>query len=76
VVDVHRGYSTLGIGRVDTTWALVWHFNPEGKVDRVVNLTADQHQMDRFVWDNFELRPLPHRLAAPARGAATPKTDD
>ena len=62
VVDVHRGYSTLGEGAVDTTWALVWHFNAEGKVDRVVNLSGDQHRMDNYIWQNFELAPLPQRL--------------
>lgn len=62
VVDVHRGYSTRGVGQVDTTWALVWHFDATGKVDRVVNLSADQHQMDAFVWANYPLRPLPERL--------------
>jgi len=63
VVDIHRGYSTRGVGNVDTTWALVWHFNADDKVDRVINLSADQHQMDRFIWDNFQLQPLPGRLA-------------
>jgi hypothetical protein len=24
-----------------------------GKVDRVVNLSGDQHQMDAFIWANF-----------------------
>lgn len=63
VVDVHRGWSTQGIGQVDTTWALVWHFGPDGKVDRVLNLTADQHQMDAFIWANFRLKQLSERLA-------------
>ncbi len=63
VVDIHRGYSTQGVGEVDTTWALVWHFNADGKVDRVINLSGDQHQMDAFVWANFDLRPVPDRLA-------------
>ena len=27
VVDIHRGYSTGGDGKVDTTWALVWHLD-------------------------------------------------
>ncbi|MFF7633501.1 nuclear transport factor 2 family protein [Kitasatospora sp. NPDC008050] len=63
VVDVHRGWTTEGVGKVDTTWALVWHFRADGKVDRVVNLSGDQHQMDAFVWDNFTLAPLPDRLA-------------
>lgn len=62
VVDIHRGWSTQGTGRVDTTWALVWHFGGDGKVDRVINLSADQHQMDAFIWANFELKPLPERL--------------
>ncbi|MGW4891484.1 nuclear transport factor 2 family protein [Kitasatospora sp. NPDC004240] len=63
VVDIHRGWTTEGTGGVDTTWALVWHFDAEGKVDRVVNLSGDQHQMDTFVWANYALAPLPDRLA-------------
>ena len=62
VVDIHRGYSTLGEGSVDTLWALVWHFNAEGKVYEVFNLSMDQHQMDVFVWRNFALKPIPERL--------------
>jgi len=63
VVDIRRGYSTGGTGAVDTNWALVWHFNPDGKVDSVINLSADQHQMDSFIWDNFSLAAIPTRLA-------------
>jgi ketosteroid isomerase-like protein len=64
VVDIHRGWTTKGIGKVDQMWALVWHFNAEGKVDRVVNLSSDQQQMDAFVWANYTLAPLPGRLAS------------
>ncbi|WP_225726453.1 MULTISPECIES: nuclear transport factor 2 family protein [unclassified Nocardia] len=64
VVDVHRGYSTAGEGKVDTLWALVWHFNTDGKVDRVDDLCLDQHQMDTYIWQNFTLAPLPTRLAS------------
>jgi ketosteroid isomerase-like protein len=63
VVDIHRGYSTKCVGQVDTVWALVWHFNTGGKIDRVINLSGDQHQMDTFIWANFTLKPLPDRLA-------------
>lgn len=63
VVDIHRGWSTEGVGKVDTMWALVWHFNTEGKVDRVHNLSGDQHQMDMYVWNNVTLAPIPDRLA-------------
>ena len=63
VVDIHRGYSTVGTGAVDTNWALVWHFDADNKVDRVMNLSGDQHQMDTFIWDNFPLAPIPTRLA-------------
>ncbi|MCX4690528.1 nuclear transport factor 2 family protein [Kitasatospora purpeofusca] len=63
VVDIHRGWTTEGTGKVDTTWALVWHFDAAGKVDRVVNLSGDQHQMDAFVWENYALAPIPDRLA-------------
>jgi ketosteroid isomerase-like protein len=64
VVDIHRGWSTAGIGQVDTTLALVWHFGSDGKVDRVINLSGDQHQMDRFIWAIFHVKPIPHRLVA------------
>lgn len=62
VVDIHRGFSTQGVGKVDTLWALVWHFNSEGKVFEVFNLSMDQHQMDNFIWANYNLKPLPDRL--------------
>jgi hypothetical protein len=42
--------------------ALVWHLDAAGKVDRVVNLSGDQHQVDAFFWANFPLKPLPKRL--------------
>jgi ketosteroid isomerase-like protein len=64
VVDIHRGWTTQGAGNVDTLWALIWHFNADGKVDRVHNLSGDQHQMDAFVWANYALAPLPERLAS------------
>lgn len=63
VVDIHRGWSTLGEGKVDTDWALIWHFDADGKIDRVLNLSGDQHQMDAYVWANFPLAPVPARLA-------------
>jgi len=51
-------------------WALVWRFGDDGKVHQVVNLSADQAQMDAFCWANFRLRPIPERLAdEPAAGA-------
>jgi hypothetical protein len=48
--------------KVDATWALVWHLDVAGKVDRVVNRFGDQHQMDAFTWTNLPLKPLPERL--------------
>jgi uncharacterized protein len=62
-IDIHRGWSTEGVGNIDTTWALVWHFGADGMADRVVNLSGDQHQMDAFIWANFAPEPLPDRLA-------------
>jgi hypothetical protein len=38
-----------GDGKVDTTWALVWHLDA-GMVDRVVNRFVDQHQVDACSW--------------------------
>lgn len=34
---------------VDTLRALVWHFTPEGKADRVPDLSGDQHRTDASV---------------------------
>jgi uncharacterized protein len=51
-----------GDGKVVTTWALVWHLDAAGMVDRVVNLSGDQHQMDAFIWANFPLKSLPESL--------------
>jgi uncharacterized protein len=61
-IDEVLAYPTSGDGKVDTTWALVWHLDAAGMVDRVVNLSDDQHQMDAFFWANFPLKPLPERL--------------
>lgn len=63
VVDIHRGWTTEGVGEVDTLWALVWHFDTDGKVDRVINLSGDQHQMDMYIWANYQLARIPERLA-------------
>ena len=63
VVDVHRGWSTALEGKVDTMWALVWHFDDQGRIDEVMNLCGDQAQMDDFCWANSALKPLPDRLA-------------
>ncbi|GAA4931090.1 hypothetical protein GCM10023334_038180 [Nonomuraea thailandensis] len=63
VVDVHRGWTTQGDGEVDTLWALVWHFDAGGRADRVVNLSADQHRMDAFMWADYRLAPTPEGLA-------------
>lgn len=34
VVDIHRGWSTALDGKVDTMWALVWHFDGQGRIGR------------------------------------------
>ncbi|MEU3503387.1 nuclear transport factor 2 family protein [Streptomyces hundungensis] len=70
VVDIHRGWTTRGMGQGDTMWALVWHFDSDGQVDRMANLSGDQHQMDNYMWTNFPLAPLPARLAQPLKESA------
>ncbi|UGT44671.1 hypothetical protein LTV02_15300 [Nocardia yamanashiensis] len=51
---------------------MVWHFDADGKVDRVVNLSADQHQMDNCIWQNYTLAPLPDRLSDKVGGWGSP----
>jgi hypothetical protein len=51
----------------------VWHFDAASRIDRVINLSGDQHQMDAFIWANYQLKPLPERLATeqPESGVAS-----
>jgi uncharacterized protein len=66
VVDIHRGYSTGGDGKVDTTWALVWHssgtWTPPARSTGSSTSPATSTKMDAFIWANFPLKPLPERL--------------
>jgi hypothetical protein len=61
VVDSHRGCFMGGDGKVDPTWALVWHLDAAGKVDRVVNLRRPAPG-GRVIWATFPLKPRPERL--------------
>ncbi|NOD95330.1 nuclear transport factor 2 family protein [Ruegeria sp. HKCCD4884] len=63
VVDIHRGWSNAdGKPNVDTTWALVYRIE-EGKIVEATNLSADQDAANTFFWSQYDLAPLPDRLA-------------
>lgn len=63
VVDIHRGWSNAtGKPNVDTTWALVYRIE-DGKIVEATNLSADQDAANTFFWSQYDLAPLPDRLA-------------
>ncbi|KIC46424.1 hypothetical protein RA28_01075 [Ruegeria sp. ANG-S4] len=63
VVDIHRGWSNAeGKPNVDTTWALVYRIE-EGKIVEATNLSADQDAANTFFWSQYQLAPVPERLA-------------
>lgn len=63
VVDIHRGWSNAeGKPNVDTTWALVYRIE-NGKIVEATNLSADQDAANAFFWSQYELAPVPQRLA-------------
>ncbi|MCJ8307429.1 MAG: nuclear transport factor 2 family protein [Hyphomicrobiales bacterium] len=63
VVDIHRGWSNAeGKPNVDTTWALVYRI-VDGKIVEATNLSADQDAANAFFWSQYQLAPVPERLA-------------
>ena len=63
VVDVHRGWSNAeGKPNVDTIWALIYRIEG-GKIVEATNLSADQDAANTFFWSQYELAPVPQRLA-------------
>ena len=63
VVDVHRGWSNVeGAPNVDTIWALIYRIE-NGKIAEATNLSADQDAANAFFWSNYQLKPIPERLA-------------
>ncbi|MES0811821.1 nuclear transport factor 2 family protein [Roseibium sp. SCPC15] len=63
VVDIHRGWSNAdGKPNVDTTWALVYRIE-NGKIVEATNLSADQDAANTFFWSQYQLAPVPERLA-------------
>ncbi|MEM1006588.1 MAG: nuclear transport factor 2 family protein [Pseudomonadota bacterium] len=63
VVDIHRGWSNVeGAVNVDTIWALVYRIE-NGKIVEATNLSADQDTANAFFWSQYQLAPLPERLA-------------
>lgn len=64
VVDIHRGWSNAdGMPNVDTTWALVYRIE-NGKIIEATNLSADQDAANTFFWSQYQLAPVPERLAS------------
>ena len=63
VVDIHRGWSNAeGKPNVDTTWALLYRIEG-GKIVEATNLSADQDAANTFFWSQYDLAPVPERLA-------------
>jgi len=63
VVDIHRGWSNAeGKPNIDTTWALVYRIE-DGKIVEATNLSGDQDAANTFFWSQYQLKPVPDRLA-------------
>ena len=63
VVDIHRGWSNVeGKPNVDTIWALLYRIE-NGKIVEATNLSADQDAANSFFWSQYQLAPVPQRLA-------------
>ncbi|MES0823909.1 nuclear transport factor 2 family protein [Ruegeria sp. SCP11] len=63
VVDIHRGWSNAeGKPNVDTMWALLYRIE-DGKIVEATNLSADQDAANTFFWSQYQLAPVPDRLA-------------
>lgn len=63
VVDVHRGWSNVGIGpEVDQLYALMFRMRG-GKIVEAQNFLTDMYASDAFFWAQYPLKPLPERLA-------------
>lgn len=63
VVDIHRGWSNAkGKPNVDTIWALLYRIE-NGKIVEATNLSADQDAANTFFWSQYQLAPVPQRLA-------------
>jgi ketosteroid isomerase-like protein len=63
VVDVHCGCSTVeGAQNVDTTWERIYRIE-HGKITEATNLSADQDAANAFFWSQYDLAPVPDRLA-------------
>ena len=61
VIDLHRGFSTKGVGKVDTTWALAFKIR-NNQIVEAVNFSLDQAAANKYFWDNYPLKSIPERL--------------
>lgn len=62
VIDVYRAFSPSGSGSFDTTCSRFWTFNNDHQIDSVLTMCANQHDVDSFMWQNYNLAQLPERL--------------
>jgi ketosteroid isomerase-like protein len=64
VYEVHRGYTPKdrpGVG-LDALNCTVYQIR-DGKISEVQVFLSDQYAADTFFWANYDLKPLPGRLA-------------
>lgn len=62
VVEVHRGHGQVGDVRLDANNCTHYHV-VNGKIQDVQVYISDQHSVDLFFNQTFELAPIPQRLA-------------
>ena len=62
VVEVHRGHGQVGDAKLDAINCTHYKIRG-GKVAEVQVYISDQHAVDNFFWQVYDLKPIPDRLA-------------
>lgn len=62
VVEVHRGYGQAGDARLDANNCTHYHV-VNGRIQDVQVYISDQHAVDLFFHQSYQLAPIPKRLA-------------
>lgn len=63
VVEKHTGHGKLANGEIIYFPTCSHYTIRDGKIAKVQVYTGDQHNVDRYFWSMYNLKPIPGRLA-------------
>jgi ketosteroid isomerase-like protein len=63
VVERHTGHGKLGNGEEIIFPTCSYYRIADGRIHEVQVYTGDQHNVDRYFWAMYDLKPIPDRLA-------------